>query len=434
MSFASPPVDQTITAVSYPSSPESTRSPPWQWTQPATPNYRTAFLRDPFEDLSRNTGEDEKIQEALQNAQSNTDIAQTGTVQSQEDAVKQTLGRFAPARRPSSTPDQTASTTRVAGSSRHSLDVEAFTRLLLTGDSTKNEPSLKHSASVSGDNASSTDTNSVSQSSLFEVPAQTAEITPRSSQDYERATQPSTGDTAAKAPPPAPAPRRGKSVKVKDQPQNLSGSSAEPTHQPSRTAAAAPPPPPPPPTARRSSQHVVASSKEDKVEKQTESDTQMDMTAPTIKTIPAPPPPPIRRQHSISGSRRSSDLAPTAEEPDQSQLLKSSRHFSMDRPPAPPSRNSSASIKRQSLSTVHPPPVPPTRRGRDSSRSSMDSFRPSLTSIMGGDGDHENSVAEQGSSASDSKETRNLTPSSADSILAELANLQKELDAARRNA
>lgn len=431
MSFASPPVDQTITAVSYPSSPESTRSPPWQWTQPATPNYRTAFSRDPFEDLSRNTGEDEKIQEALQNAQSNTDITQTGTVQSQEDAVKQTLGRFAPARRPSSTPDQTASTARVAGSSRQSLDVEAFTRLLLTGDSTRNEPSLKHSANASGDNASSTDTNSVSQSSLFEVPAHTADITPRSSQDYERATQPSAGDTAVKAAPPAPAPRRGKSVKVKDQPQNLGGSLAEPNYQPARTAAA---PPPPPPTARRSNQHVVASSQEDNVEKQKGSETQTGITAPALKTIPPPPPPPIRRQHSISGSRRSSDLAPTAEEPDQSQLLKSSRQSSTDRPPAPPSRNSSASIKRQSLSAVHPPPVPPTRRGRDSSRSSMDSFRPSLTSIMGGDGDHENSVPEQGPPASGSKETRNLTPSSADSILAELANLQKELDAARRNA
>ena len=46
-----------------------------------------------------------------------------------------------------------------------------------------------------------------------------------------------------------------------------------------------------------------------------------------------------------------------------------------------------------------------------------------------GDDTQENAVPE-----SAVKGTRNLTPSSADSILAELANLQKEVDAARRTA
>lgn len=416
VSFASPPVDRTITAASYPSSPESARSPPSYFTQPATPNYRTAFLRDPFEGLGGNSGEDKTIQEALQNAQTNTDVIQVGNIQPQEDAVKHTLGRFAPAQRPSSTPD--ASTTSVAtpaASQRKSLDVEAFKRLLLTGNSAGNDHSTRQNTSTSGDNASSTDTNSISQSSLFDTPGQIAEATPRSSHEAERT--PSEGTT--KAPPPAPAPRRGKSIKLQDPLERSDAEAKEPVKPPPRAA-------PAPPVARRSGQNTVSTSEEDVTRKQTGAEARAGTAMSSPKLIP--PPPPMRRQHSISQTRLSSDLTPTAEEPGQSQLATSSRRSSADRPPAPPSRNSSASIKRQSMGVIQPPPVPPTRR-RDSNRSSMDSFRPSLSSIVGGDGAHEDSLSEP-----DIRGTRNLTPSSADSILAELANLQKEVDAARGTA
>lgn len=420
MSFASPPVDGTFTAVSYPSSPESARSPPLRPAQPATPNYRTAFLRDPFEDLRGNAGEDKIIQEALQNAQTNADVTQVSNTQPRQDAVKETLGRFAPGRRSSSTPEANSTTAPAVASQRQSMDVEAFTRLLLTGDSNKGDVGTRQSVSTLADNASSTDTNSVSQSSLFDTPGQLAEATPRSSHDNDR----TTNEGIAKAPPPAPAPRRGKSVKVKDQIRKSDEDVKEPSRPPLRAALT----PPTPPVARRSSQTIVTTNDEDKVQKQTETEARTESETASPKLAP-PPPPPIRRQHSVSQRRPSNDLTPTPEEPGQLPATTSSRRSSADRPPAPPSRNSSASIKRQSMVAMQPPPVPPTRRGRDSSRNSMDSFRPSLASIIGNDDTQDNPLPE-----SAVKGARNLTPSSADSILAELANLQKEVDAARRTA
>ena len=64
----------------------------------------------------------------------------------------------------------------------------------------------------------------------------------------------------------------------------------------------------------------------------------------------------------------------------------------------------------------------------------MDSFRPSLSSIMGEEDAQENTHVTESSRRSSGKEQRDLDPSNADSILAELANLQKEVDAARRGA
>lgn len=415
VSFASPPVDRTIAAVSYPSSPESTRSPPWQFAQPATPNYRTAFLRDPFEDLGGSTVEDKTIQEALQNTQTNTDATQVGILQTHEDAVKQTLGRFAPARRPSSTSNPSAAPVPAPSSQRKSLNVDAFARLLLTGDSTGNDSSSKQNRGTLGTSTSSTDTDSTSRSALFDTAGQLPEATSQASHDD--AGTPSEGIT--KAPPPRPAPRRAKSVKLKDSVGKSDGDLNEPLQPPGAA--------PPPPVARRSSQNTVSTSGEHAIQKQVDAEARTDSKSSSPK--PVPPPPPVRRQHSATQRRLSNDLTPTAEEPGQSPYVTSSRRSSGDRPPIPPSRNSSASIKRQSIGTMQPPPVPPARRGRDSSRSSMDSFRPSLSSIMGSDDTQEIPVSEL-----NVKGTRNLTPSSADNILAELANLQKEVDAARRTA
>lgn len=63
----------------------------------------------------------------------------------------------------------------------------------------------------------------------------------------------------------------------------------------------------------------------------------------------------------------------------------------------------------------------------------MDGFRPSLATLMGEeDGQEKPSMADQ-SQQSITKDRSSLTASNADSILAELASLQREVDAARRS-
>jgi hypothetical protein len=71
------------------------------------------------------------------------------------------------------------------------------------------------------------------------------------------------------------------------------------------------------------------------------------------------------------------------------------------------------------LSQGLPPPPPPPRRGRGSSRSSIDTSRPSMASL---------GLSETGGS-------RSSTPrSDTRDILADLAALQREVDAARAGA
>lgn len=82
---------------------------------------------------------------------------------------------------------------------------------------------------------------------------------------------------------------------------------------------------------------------------------------------------------------------------------------------------------------MSPPPLPPPRKGRGSSRSSMDGFRPSLATLTGDEEAQENAFAIDPAQHSFSKDRSSLTASNSDSILAELASLQKEVDAARRN-
>lgn len=439
MSFASPPVDTTIPAASYPSSPESTRSPPWQAALPATPNYRTAFQHDPFEDLGQHSREDRTIQQALNNAQNNAFIGLNENTVSQQDAIRDTLSRFAsaPTRPPPPTEPLHAPPSQAT---RQSLDVEAFKRLLLTGESgTASTSTGKQGTYVLNDSSSGTDATSISQQSATDSLGRATDDTPRSSHEQDRSSHnsalpgPDSLDQNAKVPPPAPAPRRGKSIKMKTtapdvQPQiSIETASAEEDKGSKK--------PPTPPLARRHSQQPQYAKNEEVIT--TPSDTSSPVE-PWRSSQKAPPPPPVRRQHSVAQRRPSQDLAPTIEEPESgSNLQVHSRRSSSDRPdrpPPPPSRNSSASIKRQSLGLMNPPPLPPPRKGRGSSRSSIDSFRPSLSSVLGENTNQDNSISDHDSRRSSAKDQRNLTPSNADSILAELANLQREVDAARRGA
>ena len=436
MSFASPPVDTAISAVSYPSSPESTRSPPpWQAAQPATSNYRTAFQNDPFEGLGQWLGDEHALQEARSNAQNNATTVQSGS--SGQAAIQDTLSRFvsAPARAPAA--PAPPALPQSAQPTRQSMDVDAFTRLLLTGDKGTAAPAqAKADLRFAPDNSSSADSNSISRSSVSESHSHSIDDTPRSSHEQERPMS-DFGATrldqhTTKAPPPAPAPRRVKTVKA----THLEDDSARLTPRNEQQSTGETKPlrslrPPTPPMSRRHS-HQAQPLKDENILPLT-SEANSTIEFPNIHR--APPPPPIRRQHSAAQRRPSNELESTLEEPDPVVTASpSSRRSSADRPQPPPTRNSSTSVKRQSLGLMQPPPVPPQRRGRGSSRSSMDTFRPSLSSVLGEHHGQNVEFEEADTRRISNQAEASSNASNTNSILAELANLQKEVDAARRSA
>lgn len=435
VSFASPPVDTTYPAASYPSSPESVRSPPSQFGQPATPNYRTAFLSDPFEDLGRDVRQDNTIQEALSNAQSNVSLGPTTLTPLEDTAVQDVSSRSTALPRPT-LPYSESAASQTSQATRQSLDVDAFKRLLLTGDSGRSTPGTaaspiaKHSSRVLNDSSSGTDTASLSQLSSHDATNRNDDDTPRTSLERDR-----DADNKTKVPPPRPAPRRAQSVKAKppQQAPRTEVTSAENSTDVPITGQEKPTrKPPTPPIARRQSHRTPSFKSEEGATLPAEASHSRDSLRVNQK---APPPPPLRKQHSTSQRRPSNDLAPTIEEPETQPALSSdSRRSSSDRPMPPLSRNSSQSVKRQSLGPMNPPPVPPPRRGHGSNRSSMESFRPSLSSVIGEEGGQENITVIENSRRSSTREQTTFDPSNADSILAELASLQKEVDAARRGA
>jgi len=336
VSFASPPVDTTIPAASYPSSPESLRSPPSHFAQPSTPNYRTAFLSDPFENVGRDAKQDNTIEEALGNAQNNALIGQSRATRSEEMAVRDTLSRFAAAPRLAQQPAE-APAVQAPPTIRQSLDVDAFKRLLLTGDSgrsnpeTANPPTAKYNLPMLNDSSSGTDTTSLSQASIYDIPgfpAGSHDDTPRSSHEQDRDI-----DNKPKVAPPAPAPRRGKSVKVKPPslvpgtelslPGGSSGAQTLNQEKPTKK-------PPAPPLARRQSHRTSSGKSEESIVPLSEASSPTDSIRTNNK---APPPPPIRRQQPMSQRSTSNDLAPTIEEPEIEPVpSNSSRRSSNDRP------------------------------------------------------------------------------------------------------
>ncbi|KAK5081628.1 hypothetical protein LTR05_007761 [Lithohypha guttulata] len=435
VSFASPPVDSTIPAASYPSSPESTRSPPWQSSQPATPNYRAAFQHDPFEDLGRAI-EDRTIEEARTNAQGNT----RGSTIAYQDPVRDTLSRFAAAPPHLHPQSSIAAHTQPGLAGRQSLDVDAFKRLLLTGErGTVTDSTATQSTYVLNDNSSSTDTISISQSSTAESSSRDTDGTPTLSPGHDRSSshvprnEIGTSTSAQRVPPPAPAPRRAKSVKSKPGVvMNSPATSSEPSEV-IDTQEAAFKRPPTPPLSRHHSQQVSAFHTSEAIDIPTNLDRRTEHQG-VNQRAPPPPLPPGRRQQSSIQRTPSDDTTPTYGNEVETAASLSSRRSSYDRPLPPVSRNSSISTKRQSLGLTNTPPIPPPRRGRGSSRTSMDSFRPSPSDVMSKDTDVENSLSRTGTTQPNVKDRSNLTSSNASSILSELANLQKEVDAARRGS
>ena len=459
MNFASPP--DIISPVSYPSSPESVRTPNFARSLPvpiSATNYSQAIQSDPFrEEVIRGVA-DPAIVEAQKNVQVNNEInvgTPTPVKQSREDAVRDTLSRFAgPPRRPARSRELSKDNTDTKAQ-KSGMDVDAFKRLLLTGEAgaaTNSSAQSLNTPHLVSDSASSTDTASISQRSLFDSVPAAVEETPRSSYEQEQSdfgsrrqtpTAEATSSTEVRRRPPPPKPRHGRPVS--ELPETASGTSITTDPAPieagsdiqtsqARTGGNQPDDhrrkPPPPPLSRRRS-HTAAPERPGVAPRlpsqqslTSESDEALSPQPGPSTPRMAPPPPPLRRTNTASSRKASSDLPSTAEEDESGTATPEAQPMS--------SRRLSAS-KRQPQPSLAPPPLPPPRKSRASSRSSMDSQRPPSLSGLGLTGSARSSGEHRRpSDVSEGGKAPEL-PNTTSDILAHLAALQREVDAARAN-
>jgi hypothetical protein len=492
VNFASPP--DFISPASYPSSPESTRNSlvltPSISREAVGPGGYGALTADPFTEEPEDAEGHDVIEEALRNMRVNTAATSAsdgrsgqtpivpprpglarGTSGNKDDAVKNTLGRFAPRRSQSNHETTTLSSAK----ERKSLDVDAFKRLLLTGEA---GAQTQGHVMPTSDSSSSTDTASLSQRST-EVQKEDHD-TPRSSYEIERESESSTPRLSAldkdkdrRAAPPPPKPRHGRPIsevpgaaglaKVVSREEGFGEVLSESTTATStstdlsvsvsdeKTEAIAEGSvkkrPPPPPLARRKSQKQTQTATtststtprpgivRSPSSRYSMSESDEPMSPPTPQPTNAkmaPPPPPSRRPN--PGQRRASvDLPATLEEDADS----SSDEVTAGRNRTPPNSNSQ---RRPPPAPAMAPPLPPPRKTRGSNRSSMDSQRPALSTLGVGAGSARSS-SEYGRNA----ESRNISSASTGSasgpgsgnaadILKDLAALQMEIDGARRSA
>ncbi|KIW75107.1 hypothetical protein Z517_11878 [Fonsecaea pedrosoi CBS 271.37] len=459
VNFASPPAIP-ISPVSYPPSPESTRQEfPSTFSSPKSPlpaptDYSQALASDPFA-AEASDEDDNAIEQALENARVNNEIVapvSAPTKVSEEDAVKETLGRFASIPRRPVSGQSTVAGKDPGSSSKPTMDVDAFKRMLLKGD---RGPSSSRDTAVQSvqsgpnpvsDSGSSADTASISQRSIFETVQIAHDESPRTSDDLEgneaniyRAQLGTISEKGEKPPPPKS--RRGKFLKDRETEQgptakfdsfinsltlpgtrnvsseapSLKSPSIDETPSSDRLASAGQSDtqkkvPPAPPLTRRKSQQapkkpVLARSSSSRYSVFSETDGPPSPSISSSGTKP-PPPPPARRNNGTSDRRPSLDVASIAED---ANLVDGETR---------PSLNSSPSYSRR-LSQGLPPPLPPPRRGRGSSRSSMETTRPSMAHLDVADG----GGSDLSSPKSDPRD-----------ILADLAALQREVDAARAGA
>ncbi|TVY41525.1 hypothetical protein LSUB1_G003701 [Lachnellula subtilissima] len=307
--------------------------------------------------------------------------------------------------------------TNVSSPGRASLDVEAFKRLLMTGNaglgiSTATPPTQAHVAQHAlGDGGSSTDASSVSRQSIFEAIQETHAESPRTSHeisdpDDDRrglATETQSLTSGRKKPPP-PSSRHGKSINVelRDEP---TASTVQPPSTPgsitsqnyftlspvnsnrSQTDLNKPLPPAPNRASHDSDQESV-------FDKEAAGRTPEPPSPSSSIRKKTPPAPPLARRHSqlVSDSKLtrsgSGRLSPRVEEDNVS--IAGSEYSGRERsnsgkvPPPPPSRRPpSIRSSSQNLPVSSPSatsiPTPPPARG--SSRHSMSGRPPSLSSL-----------------------------------------------------
>lgn len=431
-------------------------------------DYSQAIQSDPFQEEPVNEEDDNAIEEALQNTRTNSNIVVPKTIPtrpSQEGAVKDTLSRFASAPRRAASVRETSAAVQDPTAKRQTFDVDSFKRLLLTGESgSSNTPASATSyvRQLASDSSSNTDTASLSQPSILESGHQTVEETPRSSYeldrgdlDAQRNPRAISGTAQERKPPPLPKPRHGQPITEATsmpaehlttvQPEEYRSSSLEPADpSPAHSGNATPrlepedtpsqssvkKRPPPPPLARRKSQNKsetrsgMVRSGSSRYSLNGESDERISPPASTSATKMAPPPPPTRRPNLQGGRRPSADLPSTLEEDDPDAETASISRIN---------RTLSASKRTSQASFGVPPPLPPPRKARGCDRNSIDTQRPSLSTLGLNDvsGPSSSEYAKPGSTG----DSQNISGSSnAADILADLAALQREVDDARRHA
>ncbi|RVX75269.1 hypothetical protein B0A52_00621 [Exophiala mesophila] len=470
VNFASPP--DIISPASYPPSPESSRQEfPHPLISPAFPNpssntssspYGSALASDPFFTDHSEVDDDSAIDHALRDARVNAGISPPATPWPvvRGDAVRDTLGRFA------SAPRRVENEQAQTGPARSAMDVNAFTKLLLTGQretpapqerTTGESPSVGtiHPASES---SSSADTASTTQRSLFETAQPSVEEeSPRSSYeaDSRDAIQPRpvAAPTEIRKKPPPPKSRRGKPLRESTGEQDLKqnfnkfmdslsisepkavgldasalkfpkdeadhfgekSSTTEGSEVPSRKT------PPAPPLARRKSQQtpgkpLLTRSTSSRYSVISDYDVPPSPSASTTN-FKAPPPPPARRTTSSNEGRPSFEVRPV---PEDEQVDAGTVDGNLSVREARPGVSQTPSYLKR-LSQGPPPPIPPPRRGRGSSRSSVETQRPSMATLGFSEGD--------GGYYDRDERDENSTD-----ILADLAALQREVDAARATA
>ena len=383
---------------------------------------------------------------------------------------------------------------QVPGRGKHAIDVDAFKRLLLTGESGREGSggavvppvSATHSI-IPGDSSSSTaDSASVSRQSIFEPITSTSTDTPRTSHELdfddagvERRSMYSPTAPQARQKPSVPKTRHGKPL-AETKPSTseaittfgIGDASSARTYIPSSQSPTTdvtkdlnkplPPPPvdssfpmpksespkletvlparakrpPTPPLARRQSQMKGKKPQQARnsssivfaVEDPSPSSPTDSQNAPS--TMKAPPPPPQRnvKRASTHGTPSSEPHLPISDSPRRPSAgfladLNTGIDRAGQRVAEPPSRTpSSASRASASLNSTSgpgaPPPLPPPRRMRGLSRSSTDSQRPASSELMRPSTESSRNVSGQ---------------SNATDILADLAALQREVDALRDN-
>jgi hypothetical protein len=466
--FASPPA-VPISPASYPSSPESTRNS-FVLNAPlhgsiTSVDYSQALQSDPFREEAVNDENDPVIEQALRNARSNSQITPaippSSTREPKEDAVRDTLSRFASNPRRTNTGPEKPPDVQASKGHRHTLDVDSFKRLLLTGESglsIQSSTSQANPTPVISD-SSSTDTASVSQRSTGDSGRHTVDETPRSSYEVERSeieaqplplTLPST--TQERKPPPLPRPRHGRritdtstttqealaSMSTYDSPDpatfdppSLTSRDATPRLEPEdgSTQSAAKKRPPPPPLARKKSNRSAATrpgmvrSGSSRYSLTSESDDALSPVTSDLPNKPAPPPPPSRRPNAQGGRQPSVDLPSTLEEDD----------INGDRASISSGKTPFVSQRISQGPTGEIPPPPPPRRNRGSNRSSMDGQRPSTTALGITSSDRNSSEYSRPSNTADTVRKVSGSSNAAD-IMADLAALKREVDAARKYA
>ncbi|KIV83703.1 hypothetical protein PV11_05705 [Exophiala sideris] len=473
VNFASPPAAQVISPVSYPESPESARQEiPSGFPSPSAPlslatTYSQALSSDPFAAETSDGEDDNAIEQALKNANHNNAIVvgnpTTGITLKGND-VRDTLARFASGPRASAAYQQTTTgTNEQSGSAKLTMDVDAFKRMLLTGerqsarlgDGTSHNT---HAVSVQpvSDNSSTTDTASISQRSIFETAPPTLEESPRTSEELDtreaEKQRASLGSASAGRKPPAPPKsRRGKSVHetgdaaaVAKFDTFINALSVSPAEQPVSsdkdslksssidqgvtgerfaiplTLESQKRTPPAVPLARRKSERQAgkpALARNSSSQVSVLSDDPSPSPTTTNFASRAPPPPPARRLTSTSERRPSLDVIHDLED-DHTVGKQAFPEF-----PSTDSRHGTVQTATYLKRTgqAPPPPVPAPRRGRGSSRSSVETQRPSLGALGVPDASSGEPIVRQ-----DSSDARD--------ILAEIAALQREVDAARATA